>query len=200
MSTVLPTPAPPNSPILPPRTYGVSRSMTLMPVSNIWVLDSSWSNGGACRWIPQRSSIWRVSPSSRFMQSPVALNTLPSVTSPTGTEIGPPVSCTGAPRTSPSVGCSEIARTMLSPMSWATSRFSNLVSSPRVTSVVNRLYIWGICPGGNSMSTTGPMIRASRPTPPWACSCSVSFTVAVMVRCFLLSWRRRGRWRRPRSR
>src|SRR5262249_23485366 len=27
MSTVLPTPAPPNRPILPPRTYGVSRSM-----------------------------------------------------------------------------------------------------------------------------------------------------------------------------
>ena len=35
MSTVLPTPAPPNRPILPPATYGVSRSMTLMPVSNI---------------------------------------------------------------------------------------------------------------------------------------------------------------------
>ncbi len=34
MSTVLPTPAPPNRPILPPATYGVSRSMTLMPVSN----------------------------------------------------------------------------------------------------------------------------------------------------------------------
>ena len=31
--------------------------MTLMPVSNIWVLDSSWSNGGACRWIGQRSVI-----------------------------------------------------------------------------------------------------------------------------------------------
>jgi hypothetical protein len=34
MSTVLPTPAPPNRPILPPATYGVRRSMTLMPVSN----------------------------------------------------------------------------------------------------------------------------------------------------------------------
>ena len=46
MSTVLPTPAPPNRPILPPTTYGVSRSMTLMPVSSISVLPSSWSNGG----------------------------------------------------------------------------------------------------------------------------------------------------------
>ena len=46
MSTVLPTPAPPNRPILPPTTYGVSRSMTLMPVSSISVRPSSWSNAG----------------------------------------------------------------------------------------------------------------------------------------------------------
>ncbi len=36
--TVLPRPAPPNSPALPPRTSGVSKSMTLMPVSNSSVL------------------------------------------------------------------------------------------------------------------------------------------------------------------
>ena len=36
MTTVLPTPAPPNRPILPPCRYGSSRSMTLMPVSNIF--------------------------------------------------------------------------------------------------------------------------------------------------------------------
>ena len=36
--TVLPRPAPPNRPALPPRTNGVSRSMTLMPVSNSSVL------------------------------------------------------------------------------------------------------------------------------------------------------------------
>ena len=36
--TVLPKPAPPNSPALPPRTNGVSRSITLMPVSNSSVL------------------------------------------------------------------------------------------------------------------------------------------------------------------
>ena len=29
--------------------------MTLMPVSNIWVLDSSWSKAGALRWMGQRS-------------------------------------------------------------------------------------------------------------------------------------------------
>ena len=48
MMTVLPTPAPPNSPILPPRRYGSSRSMTLMPVSNICSsVDWSSSDGAA---------------------------------------------------------------------------------------------------------------------------------------------------------
>src|SRR5712692_9119898 len=36
MSTVLPTPAPPNRPILPPRTKGSRRSMTLKPVRPPW--------------------------------------------------------------------------------------------------------------------------------------------------------------------
>ena len=35
--TVLPSPAPPNNPALPPRTNGVKRSITLMPVSKISV-------------------------------------------------------------------------------------------------------------------------------------------------------------------
>ena len=49
ISTVLPTPAPPNRPILPPCTYGVSRSMTLMPVTSCSVLPSSWSKAGGLR-------------------------------------------------------------------------------------------------------------------------------------------------------
>ena len=55
MMTVLPTPAPPNSPILPPRRYGSSRSMTLMPVSNICSSVDCSSSVGALRWIDQRS-------------------------------------------------------------------------------------------------------------------------------------------------
>ena len=54
--TVLPSPAPPNRPILPPRTNGVSRSMTLMPVSNCSVLGESSSNGGGSRWIGRAPS------------------------------------------------------------------------------------------------------------------------------------------------
>ena len=53
--------------------------------------------------------------------SPVTFQTWPLVTSPTGTEIGAPVSRTSAPRCMPSVGFSAMARTMLSPMCSATS-------------------------------------------------------------------------------
>ena len=47
--TVLPKPAPPNKPALPPRTKGVNRSMTLMPVSKISVLVESSLTSGAAR-------------------------------------------------------------------------------------------------------------------------------------------------------
>src|SRR5688572_2227205 len=155
--------------------------MTLMPVSNISVFDSSWSNAGALRWIPHRSLTSRVSPSSRLRHSPRVLNTRPRVASPTGTVIGPPVSVTSAPRTSPSVGWREIARTMPSPMCWATSSESVLVSPRIVSSVSSRLYISGIESAGNSMSTTGPMTRAIRPVLPVPDWVWVSSTVAVIV-------------------
>src|SRR5665647_2192093 len=171
ISTVLPTPAPPNRPILPPRTYGVSRSMTLIPVSNIWVLDSSWSKAGGLRWIAQRSVTSRVSPSLRLSTSPVTLKTWPLVTSPTGTLIGAPVSVTIAPRTRPSVGLSAIARTIESPRCWATSSVIVKLTSPspcadRSMSTKRALYISGRASAGNSMSTTGPMTRAIRPFAP----------------------------------
>src|SRR6476646_3465975 len=152
--------------------------MTLMPVSNIWVFDSSWSNAGALRWMPHRSLTSSFSPSSRFRHSPRVLKTWPRVASPTGTVIGPPVSLTCAPRTRPSVGCSEIARTMPSPMCWATSSDSVRVSPASVSSVSSRLYMSGIESTGNSMSTTGPMTRAIRPPVP---SVAVLFSSAVAV-------------------
>jgi hypothetical protein len=54
MSTVLPTPAPPNRPILPPLANGQSRSTTLMPVSKTSVIACCSSKVGAGRWIGQR--------------------------------------------------------------------------------------------------------------------------------------------------
>ncbi len=102
--------------------------MTLMPVVNISVFESSWSKLGALRWIGQRSLTSKRSPSLRLSTSPVTLNTWPLVMSPTGTEMASPVSFTSAPRTRPSVGFIAIARTMLSPTCWATSRVSVRVS------------------------------------------------------------------------
>ena len=55
MTTVLPTPAPPKRPILPPFTNGAIRSMTLMPVSKMVVFGSRSTNFGVSRWIAQRS-------------------------------------------------------------------------------------------------------------------------------------------------
>ena len=45
MRTVLPTPAPPNSPVFPPRINGHRRSMTLMPVSSTVVAALALCNG-----------------------------------------------------------------------------------------------------------------------------------------------------------
>ena len=51
MMTVLPTPAPPKMPILPPLRKGQIRSMTLRPVSNTSTSVVCSSNAGASRWI-----------------------------------------------------------------------------------------------------------------------------------------------------
>ena len=101
ISTVLPTPAPPNRPTLPPWAYGASRSTTLMPVSKISLVGVRSSTSGAGRWIGHRSSVSTSPPSS--ITSPSRLKIRPSVFSPTGTVIGPPVSRTSVPRLRPSV-------------------------------------------------------------------------------------------------
>ncbi len=112
--------------------------MTLMPVTSSSVRDSSWSKAGDGRWMPHRSSIFSDEVGTSSV-SPSAFHTWPLTTSPTGTEIGAPVSVTAWPRTRPSVGCMEMARTMLSPRCWATSRVSAFVSPPRVTSTLSAL-------------------------------------------------------------
>ena len=164
MSTVLPTPAPPNRPILPPCRYGVSRSMTLMPVGNICALGSSESNAGAGRWISQRS--W-TSTDGTSRGSPSTLKTWPSVASPTGTEMPGPVLRTAVPRTRPSVGFMAMARTRLSPICWATSAVTTM-SSPCTGMVNSRaVLISGSAAGGNSTSTTGPAMATILPSVSW---------------------------------
>ena len=204
MSTVLPTPAPPNRPILPPLTYGVSRSRTLMPVSRISVRGSSWSKAAASRWIAQRSVIFSdaVGTSS---DSPRTLNTWPLVTSPTGTEIGPPGVGHGR-RRAPGrrSGCMEIARTMLSPRCWATSRVSVLVSLAQRDVDVQRVVDVGHLVGGELHVHD----RADDPGDPAGALAGgvrrpavVFSTVAVMMTLtHSLRSSRPARWRRRRSR
>src|SRR5919109_1172544 len=93
---VLPTPAPPKMPTLPPFLNGQMRSMILRPVSNTSTSVDCSSNGGASRWMGNVVP----APTGPLLSigRPRTSNTRPSVASPTGTEIGAPVSHGDAPR------------------------------------------------------------------------------------------------------
>jgi hypothetical protein len=56
MMTVLPTPAPPKMPILPPFLNGQIRSITFRPVSKTSISVDCWSNAGGSRWIGSETS------------------------------------------------------------------------------------------------------------------------------------------------
>src|SRR3954454_4798744 len=113
---------------------------------------------GDLRWIGQRSSTsgW----SSPSIASPSTLKMRPSVTLPTGTLIGPPVSRTSTPRARPSVVVIATVRTQLLPRCCWTSHVSGVVPSRRISTA---LRIAGRWPGGNSISTTGPVIWITLP-------------------------------------
>ncbi len=135
MFTVLPTPAPPKSPILPPFANGQIRSITLMPVSSSSTEGESSSNFGASWWIERRSSVL-IGPASSIGRPRTSMMR-PSVASPTGTEIGPPVFVTVMPRRSPSEEPSAMQRTTPSPSCCSTSNvspFSAKVESPESSS------------------------------------------------------------------
>src|SRR3954469_13891719 len=179
ISTVLPTPAPPKRPTLPPFTYGASRSMTLMPVSKTSVVGCSSSKVGASRWIGQRSSAWTSSPSS--MTSPRTLKIRPRVASPTGTLIGAPVSSTSMPRASPSVVSMATARTRSLPRCCCTSAIRSKASRPSCFGIAMRtaLLIEGRPPWKTASMTT-PLISTILPVvlsamnPPIAAGISLS--------------------------
>ena len=87
------------------------------------------------------------------MVSPRALKSRPSVGSPTGTEMGLPVSIASAPRFSPSVGPRARHLTQLLPTCCSTSSTS---FSPSI-SVSRALNMPGMDSEGNSTSTTVPI-------------------------------------------
>ena len=128
MMTVLPTPAPPKMPTLPPFLNGQMRSMTFSPVSKTSTSVVCWSNAGAARWIGRLTSVTTGPLPS--IGSPRTLNTRFRVSSPTGTVIGAPVSRTAAPRASPSVVVMATERTQLLPRCCWTSQVSGS-PSPR---------------------------------------------------------------------
>ena len=93
------------------------------------------------------------------------------------------MSVTVAPRTRPSVGCIEIARTVLSPMCWATSRVSMLGLPAERDVDVQRVVDLGHLVGGelhvdDRPDDPGDPAGALAVGPPAAASCSA---VAVMV-------------------
>ena len=120
--TVLPTPAPPNSPTLPPFAYGARRSTTLIPVSKTSLFVLCSSNGGGSLWIDQVCLASIGSPSS--ITSPITFKILPRTSSPTGTLIGLPRATASKPRLSPSLISIAIVLTRLSPTCAATSNIS----------------------------------------------------------------------------
>src|SRR5438874_3924034 len=157
--TVLPVPAPPNRPIFEPLANVQMRSTTLMPVSRISTFACCSDTGGAGRWMGQR-----VMPSgagSSSMGAPITLNMRPSVSTPTGTEMGAPVATTLSPRRNPSVASMAMQRTTLSPMAPSTSSTTvrpSLIFTRRASNSS------GWSPGGNSTSTTAPMTWLTLPS------------------------------------
>ena len=86
------------------------------------------------------------------------LNILPKVASPTGTDIGAPVSIASMPLTRPSVPLIATALTLWSPRSCWTSAVSAM-SCPAgfLASILKAFNILGNFPAGNSTSRTGPI-------------------------------------------
>ena len=158
MMTVLPTPAPPKIPILPPFLNGQIRSMTLRPVSKISISVVWSSKDGGSRWIGR---VWvALTGPLLSIAWPSTSNTRPRVASPTGTVIAAPVSRTSVPRARPSVVVIATARTQLLPRCCWTSHTSGSWPSRMISTA---LKMDGSLPAGNSMSTTGPVIWITRP-------------------------------------
>ncbi len=120
MLTVLPTPAPPNNPTLPPFANGHTKSITLIPVSNNSSEAACSAKEGAARCI---GNSWSesIGPASSI-GFPRTSIMRPKVPLPTGTEIGLPVFSTESPRRNPSVTPIAMVRTIPPPICSCTSR------------------------------------------------------------------------------
>jgi len=129
-----------------------------LPVTSISAPEPYWTKDGASLWIGLYLVVW-IGPRSS-MGSPITLMILPSVSGPTGTMMGLPVSNTAWPRTSPSVESKAIVRTLFPPKCWATSK-TKRAAVPYTSSA---LRIGGRAPS-NCTSTTAPMTWEIFPVP-----------------------------------
>ena len=107
---------------------------------------------GALRWIGSFFSVFGASLLS--IGCPRTLKILPSVCSPTGTMIGPPVATASMPRTRPSVGPRAMHLTVSSPRCWATS---TVRTPPSFVVISMASLISGSPPWGNLISRTALM-------------------------------------------
>src|SRR5919198_4499239 len=137
--------------------------MTLIPVSKISTVGWRSEKLGGSRWIGQRST----SPGGSFLSigSPITFHRRPSVASPTGTLIGPPVSTTSVPRARPSVESIATARTRSSPRCCCTSATRSIAGRPSCSgdSIRSAVLISGSC-SGKTASITTPLISMILPT------------------------------------
>src|SRR6185437_6702471 len=179
--TVLPVPAPPKSPIFEPLANVQMRSTTLIPVSRISTFACCSETGGAARWMGQRGPPSGAGSSS--IGAPITLNMRPSVSTPTGTEIGVPVATTTSPRRKPSVASIAMQRTTLSPIAPSTSS-TTVRPSFVLTSRASKSSGWS--PGGKVTSTTAPMTWLTLPS-------RVFFFVSAIFRSLLVLARRAQR-------
>jgi hypothetical protein len=105
-----------------------------MPVSNTSALGVRSTNSGGSRWIGRRSVV--LTGPRLSIGSPSRLNTRPSVSLPTGTASGAPVSVTSVPRRRPSVLPSATARMRPPPRWLATSPVSRIGTVPALATPV----------------------------------------------------------------
>src|SRR6202035_123348 len=171
--TVLPTPAPPKSPIFEPFEKVQMRSMTLMPVSRISVSTDCSEMVGAVRCMDIR--FLPLNGPLPSMVSPMTLNIRPSVSSPTGTWIGAPVARTASPRRTPSVVSIAMVRTVLLPRLCCTSRTRRVPPSRSISSASR---ISGNRSPLNSTSTTGPITCTTAPVPDFNSTTAISLSSA----------------------
>jgi hypothetical protein len=108
--------------------------------------------------------------------SPTTLMMRPSISGPTGTVIGPPVSTTVWPRTRPSVESIAMQRTVFSPRCCATSRTRRwpLLSVSSAFRICGR---WSV----NCTSTTAPITCATLPSGPLANFTAAGFFAAALA-------------------